>query len=172
MHVLDEWRAGRKHTLLDEDAQQILDMLGRWGWTWADLDQARGDRSFKGGVVRKSNRELQSEIRKILIRQRKWRQGLDLRPVIRTAKRGKGGGAGSISRTAKWLHRAMVRPGCFTVHPRCTSLIEALTRWCWADDEHKDIIDALRYAVWTQALQYQRQDGTTPAPRWGPGPRV
>jgi hypothetical protein len=53
----------------------------------------------------------------------------------------------------------MARKGHFTVHPRCQHLIEALTKWCGADDIHKDKIDALRYSVWWLAKKRQRHTG-------------
>ena len=43
----------------------------------------------------------------------------------------------------------MVRPGGFTVHPRCERLIESLHRWRGRDDEWKHAIDGLRYSLTT-----------------------
>jgi hypothetical protein len=41
----------------------------------------------------------------------------------------------------------MVHDGHFQVHPRCEAVIEALLRWDYRDDDYKDKIDALRYAL-------------------------
>jgi hypothetical protein len=67
--------------------------------------------------------------------------------MIRTVKRGKGRGRGSVNAGCRYLHQAMVRPGHFFVHPRCARLLEALDRWDYSDSDYKDPIDALRYAL-------------------------
>ena len=75
-------------------------------------------------------------------------------PGIDQAKTGRGGGAGSLWRGAEWLHRLMIRPGAFEVHPRCERVIASLERWDGTrDSEWKDACDALRYAVWPYAIR-------------------
>ena len=66
---------------------------------------------------------------------------------IRTVKRGVGHGRGSVDIGCRYLHQAMLRPGHFRIHPRCTYLIEAIDKWRYEDDGFKDHIDALRYAL-------------------------
>jgi hypothetical protein len=69
-------------------------------------------------------------------------------PEVRTVKRrDTGSGKDSVSIGCRYLHQAMLRPGGFTVAPRCVHLIECLDRWQGADDDWKDAIDALRYAL-------------------------
>jgi phage terminase large subunit-like protein len=148
VHVLAEY-VGAGDTTPEEDAEGILGMLKRFRWTWKNLDHAYGDKPHHGPVTRKSNAELEAAIRKQL----RVRHDQPLVPYIRQVKMGRGGGRGSIDAGCTWLHRAMLREGHFTVHPRCTRLIESIERWEWGDSEWKDAIDALRYATWPYAMR-------------------
>jgi hypothetical protein len=158
VHAIAEVLPGQWSTP-EQDAPAILDMLGMFGWSWKDVDHATGDRRFKGGLISKSNEDIEKEIRRILIREGKWDYRLPLRPRIENAKKGRKAGAGAPRIGLDFLHRCMARKGHFTVHPRCQHLIEALTKWCGADDIHKDKVDALRYAVWWLAKKRHRHTG-------------
>jgi phage terminase large subunit-like protein len=154
VHILNEY-VGPGDTLPEQDARGILDMLATpWGFRWEDVTHARGDKPYDGAgkrlrVIRKSNQDLEAALRKIL---RIGPRGV-LSPPIRQAKTGEGGGRASIDAGCTWLHRAMLRPGHFTVHPRCTRLIEALDKWDFTDSDFKDPVDALRYATWSYAIR-------------------
>jgi phage terminase large subunit-like protein len=158
VHVLDEYVA-EGDTTPDQDATAIVELLGRdRGWTWRDLDFAHGDKPYDGAgsrrrVIRKSNADLQGELEKVLRRRGQLGKRVPLTPPIRQAKTGPNGGRASIDRGCTWLHRAMLRPGHFTVHPRCERLIEALQKWDFTDNDYKDPIDALRYATWPYAMR-------------------
>lgn len=148
VHVLDEDvdEVGQSSTM--DDAGRIVDMLTRNELTWSELDYAFGDRAhLKGRDDEKNNQELDYALAR--------RLGIKvahLKPRIKSAKKGTDRGRWSVERGVKWLHQRMVR-GQFRVHPRCVKLIEALNVWNFSgvsgftDDEHKDKIDALRYAL-------------------------
>jgi len=139
--VLDEQVSAENSSIAD-DARGILSMLERNGLRWSQVDHAWGDRVYIRGVTTKANKELMRAIaRQLGISQRA------LNPMIRTVKRGRGRGRGSVDHGVRWLHQCMVREGGFNVAPNCVHLIEALSRWQYKDDEHKDKIDALRYCL-------------------------
>jgi hypothetical protein len=151
VHVIDE-AIGDGETTPDGDARAILTMLKQHGLGWSDLDHVRGDKPYDGtgkGPGRKSNQELERALRKQL----KMKVTAELLPPIRQAKKGVGGGRGSIDRGGTWLHHAMVRPEHFTIHPRCERLIECIQKWDYRDTDYKDPIDALRYATWVFAMR-------------------
>lgn len=156
VHVLDE-RIGDGMTTPEQDAEAVLDMLDAWGWKWSDLHAATGDKPYdagKGkGIGRKSNKEMMSALRKLLKKRGQINPRAKLHPEIQQAKTGKGGGRGSVDRGCTWLHRAMLRPGCFTIQPRCVRTIEALQKFAMQDDDWKDPIDAIRYATWKFAMR-------------------
>jgi hypothetical protein len=152
VYVLDEY-VGEGETTEDHDAAGILSMLQRWGVSWGDLVEVRGDKPYEearvvGPVGRKSNADLMRALRTQL----RLKRTAQLVPPIRQAKTGKGGGRGSIDRGCTWLHRAMVRDR-FTVLSRCERLIGALERWDYTDSDEKDPIDALRYSTWRWAMR-------------------
>lgn len=158
VHVLDEY-VGEGDTVPEQDARGILAMLRRWNLSWTDVNHARGDKPYDGAgkrlrVIRKSNTDLAGALRREL----GLEYGQRLKPPILQAKTGDGGGRGSIDRGCTWLHRAMLRPGHFTVHPRCARLIEALEKWDYTDSDYKDPIDALRYATWPYAIRSRAPD--------------
>lgn len=134
----------------DIDAEGILGMLRNGGWDWSDLRTAIGDRPTQGRFGRRNNTDLTSAIKRA--------EGIDkhqsLRPPIRQAKTGLGSGPGSVWRGVEFLHRAMLRPGHFVVHPRCERLIESLMKWDGTVySEWKDAIDAFRYAIWDASME-------------------
>ncbi|MEL6347863.1 MAG: terminase family protein [Myxococcota bacterium] len=153
IYVLDEYVDEDGKSAPEDDARGILRMLRRHGWGWHNLDQAWGDRLYlRGPATRKSNKDLQAAI----ARQLRMSSG-DLTPDIRTAKRGAGKGGGSVDVGVRFLHHAMVR-GLFGVHPRCEHLIESFFKWKYTED-HKDPIDALRYALEPQIFGVGRRRG-------------
>lgn len=142
--VLDEYCDEVGTASPEDDARGVLAMLERQGWTWQrDLKAANGDRvHMPGKEGKKSNRDLQAHIARVL------RVAPDaLSPRIDTSKHGEGRGRGSVEVGEKWLFHLMGRPGAFSVHPRCKRLIDALDKYTMADDDYKDPIDALRYAL-------------------------
>ena len=76
-------------------------------------------------------------------------KGAAMVPPLWTAKTGAGSNPrGSVYRGVSWLHRALLRPGQFTIHPRCTSLIESMSKYRGGStDPHGHLVDALRYAL-------------------------
>lgn len=159
--VWDEY-VGTEMTTMTDDAQGIIEMLGRSGWTWVDIDEAHGDRTYMRGAESKSNADLMVELAKFL------GYGPRISPSIRTVKRGKGAGRGSVDIGGRFLHDLMLRKG-FKVHPRCTRLIEALDRWDFTDSDYKDPIDALRYALNTYIFRsrFRGSGGPTPVYMYG-----
>lgn len=154
--VLDEYVAeGETHE--DDDAAAILAMLKRNGADWRKLKWAHGDRPVDSHVGRKGNLDIEDAlVRRLRQRNPKLRSRKQLVPRIRSAKRGKGGGAGSKRIGCTYLHRLMVRPEHFHVHPCCERLIASLEKWDWSDSsEWKDAIDALRYGL-TPYIRGQR----------------
>lgn len=142
VYILDEYMDETGVAGPPDDARATIAMLKRNGLRWVDLDHAHGDRvHMPGKGQQKSNRDLQVAIAKAL------KIPPDaLRPPIRTVKRGAGRGAGSVSTGSRWLHYAMVQ-GRFAVHPRCRGLIEAIPKYTMMDDDSKDKIDGVRYAL-------------------------
>ena len=147
VYVLDCYEA-TQDSPADADARAILAMLKGQGLTWSRLKRATGDIAHYGGrgrINRKSNAELSYEI----ARQLNLGKNQALNPPIWTAKTGKGSGPrGSTYRGVSWLHRALLRPGQITIHPRCVSLIEAFQKFRGgSEDPYGHLIDALRYAL-------------------------
>jgi hypothetical protein len=139
--ILDE-QVSTENSSSADDARGILSMLARNELSWSQVDHAWGDRIYIRGATAKANKELMRDLaRQMGIPTR------SLNPVIRTVKRGRGRGRGSVDHGIRWLHQCMVREAGFNVSPRAVLLIEALCRWQYKDDEHKDKIDALRYGL-------------------------
>jgi len=149
VHVLDCIEGGEGQSI-EEDAANIISMLARNGLTWADLDHVMGDIPHYGGsrLVKKSNQDLAYEIMRQLYPHRK-RTSLSLTPPIRTAKAGKGSGPrGSVMRGVAWIHRALMRPGQFKIHPDAMRIVECVERYRGGStDPAGHLIDALRYAL-------------------------
>ncbi len=140
VYVVDEYVDWTGVAAPEDDARGVLAMLRRSGLAWTELTSARGDRvHMPGSDGQKSNRDLTAHIARQL-------DVLRLMPPIATVKRGRGHGAGSLSTGSRWLHVAM-HQGRFGVHPRCKRLVEAIPRYSMRDDDAKDPVDALRYAL-------------------------
>jgi hypothetical protein len=140
--IWDEY-IGAENTSTAQDARGILEMLKRNRLRWSQLDHVWGDRLYiRGTADTKSNWELTESIARILSVPSR-----SLSPQIRTVKRGRGRGAGSVNAGCRYLHQSMIHAGHFQVHPRCESVIDALQKWDYRDDDNKDKIDALRYAL-------------------------
>lgn len=156
IYVLDEY-ISESTTTPDMDAASIRVMLRRHQLDWADLDHVWGDRAYpgrRGGASKKSNQDMIHAMAREL--------GVPysrIRPTIRTVKRGRNRGAGSVHRGVRFLHYAMVRPGHFHINPRCVHMIECLKRWELKDDGYKHVIDALRYSLQTWIFARRRQQG-------------
>lgn len=162
VHFLGEYTSDGS-TLHEQDATGTLDELEEaGGWKWKEIYSAIGDKPTVGRVGRRSNKDLAAALEKELRRRGQLAKRAQLDPPIRTAKTGKGGGAGSVWRGVEWLHRCMLRPGHFTVHKRCERLHESLQKWDYTDSEWKDACDGARYATWPFAMRGWRGAGTVP----------
>lgn len=147
VYVLDVYEAG-ENSPPERDAKGVMDMLRRHGIPWRRLTSATGDIPHYGGfgkIARKSNAELAAEIAKL----QKLGKHAALSPPIRQAKTGKGANPrGSVNRGLQWIYRAMQRPGHFTIHPRCKSLIDAIPVYVGgSEDPAGHVLDGLRYAL-------------------------
>lgn len=143
VYVLDEYVDWTGVADSDVDARGILSMLRKYGWSWEDLDEARGDRAHMPGTGRqKSCRDLQAALgRELTLPSDR------VFPRIITTKRGEGRGQGSLDTGLRWLHAQFARD-LIRISPRCIRLIEAMEGYRRAPkDEHADPIDALRYAL-------------------------
>jgi hypothetical protein len=132
----------------EADAKAILAMLARHGLEWKRLKRVVGDIAHYGGrgkVNRKSNRDLAAE----LVREMKLPRNAALTPQIWTAKSGAGADPrGSVYRRENWFHRALLRDGQITIHPRCTDLIEAIPRYRGGStDAYGHLFDGLTYSL-------------------------
>ena len=156
VYVIDEY-VSESTTTPDMDAASIRVMLKRHGFDWQSLDFVWGDRAYPGrrsGASKKSNNDLiHAMARKLGVPHSR------MRPSIRTVKRGRNRGAGSVHRGVRFIHYAMIRPGHFHVNPRCTHLIECIKRWELRDDQYKHMLDSLRYSLNTWIFQQRRQQG-------------
>lgn len=140
--ILDAYES-QGETTSDQDAAAIVAMLRHWNLKWSQVDRVFGDKPYtKNRLVTKSN----TQLHKAIARHLRTPAGR-LRPQIRQVKRGKGHGAGSIHVGCQFLHRCMLRPGHFNVHPRADAVTRALDRWDYRDNAWKHAIDALRYSV-------------------------
>lgn len=138
--VWDEYTDAAGVSGPEQDADGILAMLARNGWSWANLDSANGDIvHMQGTSSQKSNRDLDAWIRKRT-------KMAELYPKIRSVKLGEMQ-RGAVRVGGRWLAQRIATPGGFAVHSRCTRIIEALKRYSEKDDEWKDPIDAVRYAL-------------------------
>ena len=130
---------------IEMDARSILGMLASRGDRWSDVDEAWGDKRYtdaRGKATKKSNGMLLHAIGEEI------KAGGDPRPLIRSSKKGPNTGKGAVWRGVRWLHDCMIRPGHFYVDASCRWLIESLLKWDGTTDSpHKDVIDALRYAL-------------------------
>lgn len=129
-------------TTEDMDARGILSMLAARGDSWSSLDHAHGDKRYSGRSTSKSNKSF------LLAVQRELKLTGPPRPSVHGAKKGQGGGAGSLWASVRLLHDAMVRPGHFYIDASLTRLHDCLLKWQGSEkEEFKDQLDALRYAL-------------------------
>jgi len=151
IYVVDHYVDTSGAATPEDDAAGILAMLHRHGLKWRDLSFVYGDIvHMKGSVRQKSNADLARHLCR--------RLGLapdTLWPQIRTVKQGRANQRGAIRIASRWLYHQAVRDEGIGVHPRCTRLIEAIDRYHPdRDDDYKDPVDALRYAldpwIWRQ----------------------
>lgn len=149
VYVIDCYEA-RENSTPEQDAREILALLRRHGGDWRApwLRRVVGDIPHFGGRgkhSRKSNQELAYELAKEL----QLARHEALNPPIWQARSGRGSNPrGSIMRRISWLHRALLRDGQVTIHPRCKSLVEAFEKFRGgSDDPHGHLIDALCYAL-------------------------
>ena len=138
---LDEYTS-QGHSGIEEDANGILDMLGRWDLGPEAVDIARGDTNSAG------KSEAGYRVNQLLEQKIAVLSGLppDAPPFrIKAARKG----PGSVAYTARLLHSAMVK-GSLTVHPNCAALISGLRHWRGPggnaqNKELSHILDAARY---------------------------
>lgn len=142
--VIGEWKPKAPGSTPPEvDAAAILAMLDGLGVKWGkNLDYAYGDKPVGKTISSKGNWQIEGAIcERLNVRRDR------LHPRIRDAKRGVGRGAGSVRRGVDYLKNQMLR-GNFVVHEDCVNVIEALQKWDGrVDSPHKDVLDALRYAI-------------------------
>lgn len=143
IYVLDEYVDESGNAIPEQDAAGVLAMLRRRGLKWGNVDFVGGDiPHMQGDPRQKSNRDLMVQLGKQL--GIPWRQ---LRPQIVTIKRGKGKGGHTRGYRLRWLYHQMVRDGGFSVHPRCTRVIESLDRHATPNDEWSHQVDAIAYGL-------------------------
>lgn len=165
VYVLDEYVPDLATTKA-QDADAILELLSGCGYGWAELDFAYGDKPAEAAGMKKGNYDIEDEIARRL----KLRGGRrELKPRILTVKRGPRAGAHSLPTGVRWVHDATVEPGKLFIHPRCTHLIAAMQKWRGAEhDPHKDVIDALRYALRPWIFGLQAAGTGAPIRVWAP----
>ena len=138
-----------------QDAEGILQLLERNGLRWDQLTHAWGDRAHYGSsrkysIATKSNTGLMRAIERVpnVLADHGIRPGRKFHPPIRSAKKGVAGQPGSVAYGCTWLHRRMLEPSGFQVHPRCQHLIEALQGYDMTPNSPEShLVDALRYAL-------------------------
>jgi len=167
VHVWDEYRP-EGATAPEQDGPELVHMLARHDWTWEQVDYAYGDRPVgsRDSADRKGNLDIEDAIVAELKRRgSKIRSRESLRPRLASAKRGTGAGNNTLEPGIRWLHKQMLRPGHFKVHPRCKAVIESLLKWKGDKaDPQKDLIDAIRYALipWIRGEHARRRTGPAP----------
>lgn len=147
IYFIGEYEA-TKDSPPEQDARAILKLLSDRGLKWSSLKRATGDIAHYGGrgrINRKSNQELAYE----LARELGLGKHQAMTPPLWTAKTGAGSNPrGSVYRGVSWLHRALLRDGQITIHPRCESLIEAFEKYRGGStDPYGHLLDAGRYAL-------------------------
>lgn len=151
IYVLDHYVDEAGTATPEDDAGGILALLHRHGLGWRDLDYVYGDIvHMKGSIRQKSNKDLARHLCR--------RLGLapdSLWPQIRPVKQGRANQRWSVRVASRWLYHQMIRADGIGIHPRCKRLIDALDKYHPdRDDDWKDPVDALRYAldpwIWRQ----------------------
>ncbi len=146
IYIIDEY-VTQGETTTDDDAENILEMLHSNHVTWKSLARAYGDRVYAGRAGKRLGKKSNRQLMKALARLLALPSPKQLRPQIRTVKRGEGHGAGSVQQGIEFLHESMVRDAHFRVHRRCERLIKSLLKWDGRDNEWKHAIDTLRYSL-------------------------
>lgn len=167
IYVIDCYSAP-ENTPPEEDARAILAMLRTHGIEWKRLRRVTGDIAHYGGrgkINRKSNKDLAYE----LAREMRLSRNDALSPPIWTAKTGAGSSPrGSVYRRISWLHRALLRDGQLTIHPRCSALVEAFEKFRGgSEDPHGHLIDALSYSLDAYINKGQTRNTVAPTVRIG-----
>lgn len=153
-------------TVPEDDARAILTMLQGAGIAWENLDHAYGDKPAEGGIegLKKGNLDIADKVARMLGKQHR-RQ---LRPQLLSVKEGRGAGHGAPERGVKWIHHQTIRDARFYVNPACVKLIKALQEWAGGKfDPHKDVIDALRYALRPWIFGERGRKGPVTLKNWG-----
>jgi phage terminase large subunit-like protein len=137
---LDEARSDGR-TSIAEDAQAVLDMLARQGWTWENVDYWIGDRPHGGDMHGndKSNIDLLDAFSRILKvpRAKLVQRGLRLSSPRKFQ--------GSMGRGVRLMNN-LFRTNQAKVHLRCQGLIRGAKEWEGdLQDPLKDPIDSARY---------------------------
>lgn len=142
--IVDEY-ASEKRTDIDEDARAMLDMLGRNGVRAEQVSLAVGDDNLAGKAAAGAfvNDLLEEAMRAQL--------GWQAPPfaIVRPDKR-----RGSIEIGCRLLNYAL-RQDAIRIHPRCKRVVAAFRHWEGEEDEHKHVIDAVRYIA-VEALRHAR----------------
>lgn len=138
VYVCDEFVADRAMTP-EAVADAVVTMLGRHGFTLADVSWAVGDINVSGHTGHKINAELERELKK-----RNGGHRLPFR-IRAPYKR-----AGSIHYGIRLINYAFSRYD-LRIHSRCTQLVDACKHWAGGKSGHdgllSDRIDALRYGA-------------------------
>lgn len=143
--IVDEYTDPTGLATPADDARGILEMLRRNDLRWDELDYAHGDRvHMPGSAQQKSNKDLAAQVTKQL-KAAGAPLPRGLVPMLETVKRGENR-RGSLSVGQRYL-TTLVNRGRLRVHPRCERVIAAFEHYMGKDDDWKDPIDAVRYAL-------------------------
>lgn len=144
--VLEEYR-GDGHTTPEQDANGVMEMLRRRGYTYDDVDQWYGDRAtgMDKRDIRKSNKLLHVELCRILSRRDDDHR---MKRIVVPYKR-----SGTLNAGFRLLNAMMGRRdddglAHFQVAQHLEHLPKAARNWRGSTkDPAKDILDAVRYPV-------------------------
>jgi hypothetical protein len=145
----------------DADARGIVSMLKYRKVSWEDLDAATGDIAHYGGrgtIGRKTNKDLEKELRKTLMMGRTE----PFKPPLQTAKSGAGANPRqSVDRGLRWIWRALQTNRIKILDDIPDSVITSFERYRGgSSDPAGHLMDALRYALrpWIEnhRRRYQR----------------
>lgn len=142
--VLEETVA-QGYTTPEHDAQAIIEMLERRGWSYDAVDVWMGDRAtgMNRWDIRKSNAELVRQLARIVNRRTEELKRIEVPYKFH----------GSVSYGFRQMNAIMGRRdgdgrSHFRVDPKCVKFIGACERWRGSTrDPLKDILDAVRYPV-------------------------
>lgn len=140
VHVVDEVVMGGTATT-EQFADEIAAMLARNGIEWRHLDTVHGDNPVESFALAKSNTRT--------ARAMADRLGITL-PALKPAISGAKDGPKRTSLRepgCRFLY-AMIEMRRLLIHPRCKHMVRGLETWDYSEmHSHKDVIDALRYAL-------------------------